>query len=81
MPTVSKKPKTPSVRQRAALERRMRWRQMAIAQAKRHPSWSTLQVAAAIQNSSAGKKRDGPMRYSVSYIVKQINDAWQETRR
>ena len=76
MPTVSKKPKAPSARQREVLDRRTRWRQMAIAQAKRHPSWSILQVAVAIQRSSAGKKRDGPLRYSVSNIVKQIRDIW-----
>ena len=76
MPTVSKKPRVLSGRQREVIERTMQWRQMALAKAKRHPSWSILQVAAAIHRSSAGKKRGGPMRYSIGSIVIHIRGAW-----
>ena len=72
MPTVSKKAPVPSARQREALERQSRWRQMAIALFKSHASWSNLQLATAIHLSPAGKKRGGPMRYSVGNIIKYI---------
>ena len=76
MPTVNKKPNAPSARQQEVLERRARWRQMALALVKAHASWTILQVATAIHRSAAGEKRGGPMRYSVSNIVKQIRDIW-----
>ena len=72
MPRVSKKVQAPSARQREALERQTRWRRMAVAFVKAHASWSILQVATAVHLSVAGKKRGGPMRYSIGNIVKYI---------
>jgi len=77
MPTVKTTKRAVSARQKEAMERRTQWRQLAAAAiAKRHPSWSILQVADAIQRSPASNKRGGPMRYSVSNIVSHIRGAW-----
>jgi len=61
-------------RQQKLIELRMQWRRMAIAIAKRQPSWTTLQVAAAIQRCRAGRKWGGPLTYSVDHISKHIRD-------
>jgi CheY-like chemotaxis protein len=50
----------------------MRWRRMAIAIARRHPSWSTIEVASAVQHSPAARKWGGPLKFSVDHISKHI---------
>lgn len=69
MQTVIKKRRT---RQQDLVDLRMQWRQMAVAIAKRHPSWNTIQVASAIQRSRAGKKWGGPLTYSANHIALHI---------
>lgn len=56
-------------------ERIARWRRMAVTIAKRHPHWSTVEIAIKIQRSAAGRKRDSVLTYSLDNIARNIRGA------
>jgi hypothetical protein len=49
-----------------------RWRELAIAIARKHPTWGNVRIAQQIQKSASGKRKGGVLPYSISAILKDI---------
>jgi hypothetical protein len=55
--------------------RREQWRKIAALEARKNPSLSAVQIAAYIQRSKAGRKREGNLTYSIDFILRSIRGA------
>jgi len=68
-------PRLDSKQNSVVTERKAKWCRLAKAVAARHTAWNTLQIATVIQRFQAGRRRGGPLRYSIGYIARNIRPA------